>query len=188
MTLPATGRSQTDQRFVRFQRRKGCPCGGAEVFTSCIIAGDNNRLSCQSADGVGFEPTVRFRTLVFKTSAFVHSATHPCVVGSDDGASSAALTSRTSRATNAGLSLAISHIVQWFDKRNSHSSERSAWVSCSERRKELKRRRHRRQKVARIKRKSEKASVSEKAVLAGKLRQLTPGADAVIQQLGLEDR
>ena len=33
----------------------------------------------QRAEGVGFEPTDTFASLVFKTSAFVHSATPPAV-------------------------------------------------------------------------------------------------------------
>jgi hypothetical protein len=61
-------------------------------------------------------------------------------------------------------------------------------VSCSERRKELKRRRHRKQKVAVIGRRVGKASVSEKAHFATKLRNLTPGADPIITRLGLEER
>ena len=61
-------------------------------------------------------------------------------------------------------------------------------VGCSERRKELKRRRHRQHKVAQFRRQAEKASVSEKAGIAVKLRQLTPGAEQIITELGLEDR
>ena len=61
-------------------------------------------------------------------------------------------------------------------------------VGCSERRKELKRRRHRQHKVAKFRRQAEKASVSEKAGIAVKLRQLTPGAEQIITELGLEDR
>ena len=55
----------------------------------------------------------------------------------------------------------------------------------SERRRELRRRRHRKQKIEQIKRRAAKASASEKQVLAEKLRQLTPGANEIIQQLGL---
>jgi hypothetical protein len=35
------------------------------------------------ADGVGFEPTEPFSSLVFKTSALNRSATHPCTAGAD---------------------------------------------------------------------------------------------------------
>ena len=35
----------------------------------------------QVADGVGFEPTDAFTSLVFKTSALNHSATHPAERG-----------------------------------------------------------------------------------------------------------
>ena len=61
-------------------------------------------------------------------------------------------------------------------------------VTISERKKEIKRRRHRRQKVALLKRRSAKATVSEKQAIAHKLRELTPGAEVVIAKLGLEER
>lgn len=61
-------------------------------------------------------------------------------------------------------------------------------MGASERRKELKRRRHRKEKVAHIKQRAERATASEKAVLAAKLRNLTPGAESIIQELGLEER
>ena len=61
-------------------------------------------------------------------------------------------------------------------------------VGCSERRKELKRRRGRKKKIAQVKRRSENASVSEKTHLAAKIRNMTPGADAIIESLGLEER
>lgn len=55
----------------------------------------------------------------------------------------------------------------------------------SERRRELRRRRHRKLKVGQIKKRAEKASVSEKEVLASKLRSLTPGANQLIEAMGL---
>jgi len=55
----------------------------------------------------------------------------------------------------------------------------------SERRRELRRRRHRKLKVEQIKKRAEKASVSEKEVLASKLRSLTPGANQLIEAMGL---
>ena len=58
----------------------------------------------------------------------------------------------------------------------------------SERRRELRRRRHRKKKLGVIKRKIEKASVSEKQHLAEKLRGLTPGAETLIATLSLEAR
>lgn len=61
-------------------------------------------------------------------------------------------------------------------------------MGSSERQRELKRRRHRKRKVSQIKRRAERASVSEKAVLAAKLRNLTPGAEVVIDKLSLEER
>ncbi len=59
-------------------------------------------------------------------------------------------------------------------------------VGSIERRKELKRRRHRRSKVARLQRRVEKATASEKAVIAEKLRRLTPGGPAIVARWGLD--
>lgn len=59
---------------------------------------------------------------------------------------------------------------------------------CSERAKEIKRRRHRRKKLEIFKRKLVKASASEKQHIATKLRALTPGAEALITNLSLEER
>ena len=61
-------------------------------------------------------------------------------------------------------------------------------MSCSERRKELKRRRQRKKKVTKLKARAATASVSEKAICAGKIRDITPGAEAIISRLGLEER
>jgi hypothetical protein len=61
-------------------------------------------------------------------------------------------------------------------------------MGCSERKKEIRRRRHRRQKLTHYKGRLAKATVSEKAVIANKLRNLTPGAELVIRALQLEDR
>lgn len=61
-------------------------------------------------------------------------------------------------------------------------------MSCSERRKELKRRRHRREKLNVYLRKLKKATVSERAVIAEKIRSLTPGGDVILANLGLEER
>lgn len=61
-------------------------------------------------------------------------------------------------------------------------------MSGSERRRELKRRRHRKIKIAQLKRRAAKASVSEKAVIANKIRQMTPGSETIIAKLGLEER
>ena len=48
-------------------------------------------------------------------------------------------------------------------------------MGCSERRKEIKRRRHRKKKLTYFAKKAEKASTSEKGLLAEKIRSLTPG-------------
>ena len=56
----------------------------------------------------------------------------------------------------------------------------------SERKREIKRRRHRREKVRLLKNRAQKASASEKAVIAEKLRALTPGAEHIIKDLQLD--
>jgi hypothetical protein len=61
-------------------------------------------------------------------------------------------------------------------------------VSCSERRKEIERRRHRNKKVKIFKRKLASATVSEKAVIAEKLRRLTPGGGVMAAAWELEKR
>jgi hypothetical protein len=63
-------------------------------------------------------------------------------------------------------------------------------VGCSERKTEIRRRRHRRKKVAILKRKLAKATVSEKTEIARKLHALTPGADVIIHdwKLVAQDR
>ena len=61
-------------------------------------------------------------------------------------------------------------------------------MPSSERRRELRRRRHRRKKMGLIKKRAANANTSERAVLAHKIRGLTPGAEAVIANLGLEER
>lgn len=61
-------------------------------------------------------------------------------------------------------------------------------MGISERHKEIKRRRHRRKKLAHYKQRAVKASVSEKGMIANKLRDLTPGAEVLIATLQLEER
>ena len=61
-------------------------------------------------------------------------------------------------------------------------------MPCSERRKEIKRRRHRRKKVAHFAKKLKTATVSETAAIADKLRHLTPGGGAIVERWELEKR
>lgn len=61
-------------------------------------------------------------------------------------------------------------------------------MGSSERQRELRRRRHRRVKMEQFRRKAAGANVSEKAVIAEKIRRLTPGCDAIIAKLELEER
>jgi len=61
-------------------------------------------------------------------------------------------------------------------------------LGCSERQKEIKRRRHRQKKLDQLKKRLGKATVSEKAHIAGKIRELTPGAEGIIEGWSLEER
>lgn len=61
-------------------------------------------------------------------------------------------------------------------------------MSCSERKKELRRRRHRRKKLNAFARKLKTATVSETAAIADKIRNLTPGAEVVVANWGLGKR
>ncbi|MCA9246211.1 MAG: hypothetical protein KDA42_03820 [Planctomycetales bacterium] len=60
-------------------------------------------------------------------------------------------------------------------------------MGISERQKEIKRRRHRRAKVTKLKERLAKATVSEKGEIVRKLRGLTPGADELVAQFGLDE-
>jgi hypothetical protein len=59
-------------------------------------------------------------------------------------------------------------------------------VAGSERQREIRRRRHRKQKLSVFKRRAEGATESEKKAMATKIRNLTPGGEVVIANLGLE--
>jgi hypothetical protein len=58
----------------------------------------------------------------------------------------------------------------------------------SDRKQEIKRRRHRRKKLAKFQQKLKKATVSEKAMICEKIRNLTPGAEVIIGAWHLEER
>ena len=58
----------------------------------------------------------------------------------------------------------------------------------NERRKELKRRRHRKKKMGILRRKLEFANTSTKADIADKIRALSPGADRILENLGLNEK
>jgi len=60
-------------------------------------------------------------------------------------------------------------------------------VGISERGKEIKRRRHRRKKLAHLGNRLKKATVSEKTVIVTKIRNLTPGAEVIIDRWELRD-
>ena len=61
-------------------------------------------------------------------------------------------------------------------------------MPISERRKELQQRRHRRKKMAQLAQRLKKATVSERAAIAEKIRGLTPGCETVIANWGLGER
>jgi hypothetical protein len=58
----------------------------------------------------------------------------------------------------------------------------------SDRMQEIKRRRKRRQKLDKFKKRVKKATVSERAVIADKIRKMTSGCEVIIENLGLEER
>ena len=60
-------------------------------------------------------------------------------------------------------------------------------MGISERGKEIKRRRHRRKKLEHLSKRLKKATVSEKSVIAAKIRNLTPGAEVLIDQWQLRE-
>ena len=61
-------------------------------------------------------------------------------------------------------------------------------MPLSERSKEIKRRRHRRKRIAQYASKLEKASVADKVTIAAKLRAMTPGSEVIIKNWDLEER
>lgn len=61
-------------------------------------------------------------------------------------------------------------------------------MSISERKKELKRRRHRKARLSQLSQRLKKATVSEKAVIAEKVRKLTPGCEVILENWGLQQR
>ncbi len=58
-------------------------------------------------------------------------------------------------------------------------------MAGTERQRELRRRRHRRKKLAILNRKATKGSKTEKGTIVEKLRRLTPGADTIIANWSL---
>ena len=61
-------------------------------------------------------------------------------------------------------------------------------MAGSERQRELRRRRHRKQKVAKLQKKLQTGSAGDKGLVAEKLRRLTPGAEEIISRWGLADQ
>jgi len=59
-------------------------------------------------------------------------------------------------------------------------------VGCSERAKEIKRRRHRKAKVLKLKRQYDAADASGKQLIIEKLGRLTPGAHEIITNWGVK--
>jgi uncharacterized protein with von Willebrand factor type A (vWA) domain len=58
-------------------------------------------------------------------------------------------------------------------------------MSISERKKEIRRRRKRREKLTHLKKRLGKATKSEQVEMARKVREMTPGAEVVISNWGL---
>ncbi|MDA7978494.1 MAG: hypothetical protein MPJ50_06960 [Pirellulales bacterium] len=60
-------------------------------------------------------------------------------------------------------------------------------MPLSERAKEIKRRRHRKSKIKDLEKKLAKASPSDKANIAEKIRRMTPGAEVILRRNELQD-
>lgn len=58
-------------------------------------------------------------------------------------------------------------------------------MGCSERQKEIRRRRKRREKITRFRSRLDKASQTEKTDMARKLRSMTPGSEVLIEAWSL---
>lgn len=58
----------------------------------------------------------------------------------------------------------------------------------SDRMQEIKRRRKRRQKIDKFKKRLKKATVSERSVMADKIRKMTSGCEVIIENWSLEER
>ena len=70
----------------------------------------------------------------------------------------------------------------------SNTTGASSVGGISDRHQEISRRRRRRKKLVVFKRRLKKATVSERAVIADKLRKMTPGCEVIIDNLQLEER
>jgi len=60
-------------------------------------------------------------------------------------------------------------------------------LGCSERKKEIRRRRKRREQVDHLKKRLAKATVSEQVEITRKLREMTPGAEVLISSWELSE-
>lgn len=60
-------------------------------------------------------------------------------------------------------------------------------MGCSERQKEIRRRRKRRQKVEHLKGRLAKATPSERQEIVRKLREMTPGSEVLVSAWGLDE-
>jgi len=66
--------------------------------------------------------------------------------------------------------------------------ERTIVGGIRDRHQEIRRRRKRRQKLSLFKKRLKKATVSERTVMADKIRSMTPGAEVIIEAWGLKER
>jgi hypothetical protein len=60
-------------------------------------------------------------------------------------------------------------------------------LGCCERKKEIRRRRKRREQLGHLKKRLEKATKSEQVEITRKLRALTPGAEVLVTNWGLSE-
>ena len=82
--------------------------------------------------------------------------------------------------------LPIWHNKMFFQPQKQANKE--PYVSCSERKRELRRRRHRKKKLSILSRKLQKSTVSERVIIADKIRALTPGGEVIVANWDLDKR
>jgi hypothetical protein len=73
-------------------------------------------------------------------------------------------------------------------QRSIETKEPTLVSGISDRKQEIKRRRHRRKKLLKLSGRLKKATFSEKQVIAAKIRNLTPGAEVIIANWGLQEQ
>jgi len=131
------------------------------------------------------------RLPVFKTGAFNRSATRPKrsrLSRPRSHLQSTLFGPCSDRPPAAGFDGSRRVLYSLFTSTEHPFRNHTSMGGISNRMKEVKRRRHRRQKLAKFETKAKKATTSEKITMAEKLRKMTPGCEGLIARMGLEER